>query len=233
MSSRDAILKRIDMAQGRSAMKLGLTATTIEDRRKAAEAHLQSRPRTLAPARATGHGVDLPALFMAEARRQLAKVVEVPDAGAVGQAVADILTTGNAPLRFRAGSDPRIRDILKSAPASLRVDSGPADGTDTAGLSHATAGIAETGTLVIRSGADNPVTLNFLPETHIVLVRRDDIVATMEDAFDRSGAPAGGQSADMPRTLNFVTGPSRTADIGGKIVIGAHGPRQLAIIVIG
>ena len=97
-------------------------------------------------------------------------------------------------------------------------------------MSRAVAGVAETGTLALASGADNPVTLGFLPDTHIVVLRADTIVGSYEAACALVRAAADGA---MPRTLNLVTGASRTGDIGGKIVMGAHGPRRLAVVLLG
>jgi L-lactate dehydrogenase complex protein LldG len=97
-------------------------------------------------------------------------------------------------------------------------------------LSRAVAAVAETGTLVLTSGPANPVTLNFLPETHIVVLAAEDIVGPYEAAFDRVRA-AWGQGI-MPRTVNLVSGPSRTADVGGRLVTGAHGPRRLCVIIV-
>ena len=79
-------------------------------------------------------------------------------------------------------------------------------------------------------GPDNPVTLGFVPDTHIVVLRADTIVGSYEEACAMVLAETGGV---MPRTLNLVTGASRTGDIGGKIVMGAHGPRRLAIFLLG
>ncbi len=98
------------------------------------------------------------------------------------------------------------------------------------GLSRAVAGVAETGTLALASGPDNPVTLGFVPDTHIVVLRADTVVGRYEEACAMVVAETGGV---MPRTLNLVTGASRTGDIGGKIVMGAHGPRRLAIFLLG
>ena len=95
-------------------------------------------------------------------------------------------------------------------------------GDDEVGLSHAAAAVAETGTLVLASGADNPVTLSYLPETHIVVVEDKDLVGGYEGAWEKIRARFGKRA--MPRTVNFVSGPSRTADIGGQLVMGAHGP---------
>jgi L-lactate dehydrogenase complex protein LldG len=99
------------------------------------------------------------------------------------------------------------------------------------GLSHAVAGIAETGTLMLASGPENPVTITFLPETSIVVLRASDLVGPYEPAFDRIRERYG--RGIMPRTLNFVSGASRTADVGGRLVMGAHGPRRFCVVIVG
>jgi L-lactate dehydrogenase complex protein LldG len=83
---------------------------------------------------------------------------------------------------------------------------------------------------MLASGPENPVTLAFLPEVHLVVLRKEAIVGAYEEALARIGAELGPLS--LPRTLNLVTGPSRTGDIGGRIVMGAHGPKRLAVILV-
>ena len=95
-------------------------------------------------------------------------------------------------------------------------------------LTHAFAGIAETGTLMLRSGADAPTTLNFLPDTNIVLIEAGRIVGAYEEAWAMLRAAGGA----MPRTVNFITGPSRSADIEQTLQLGAHGPRRLHILLL-
>lgn len=90
---------------------------------------------------------------------------------------------------------------------------------------------AETGTLFLVSGADNPTTLNFLPETHIVLICAGDVAGSYEEAFDRLRAIYG--ESTLPRTVNLISGPSRTADIEQTIVRGAHGPKRLHVVILG
>ena len=80
---------------------------------------------------------------------------------------------------------------------------------------------------MLVSAAQSPTTLNFLPDTHIVVVRGDQVVASYEDGWDRLGDGRG-----LPRAINFITGPSRTGDIEQRIELGAHGPRRLHIIVV-
>jgi L-lactate dehydrogenase complex protein LldG len=90
---------------------------------------------------------------------------------------------------------------------------------------------------MLVSGKNSPSALNFLPDTHIVVLPIARMVGPMEAAWDRlrqafapHGEDVGG--AAMPRTINFITGPSRTGDIEQKIEMGAHGPRRLHIIVV-
>ena len=80
---------------------------------------------------------------------------------------------------------------------------------------------------MLVSGPRTPTTLNFLPDTHIAVVRADQVVATYEDGWDRLRA-----DGPLPRAVNFITGPSRTGDIEQRIVLGAHGPRRLHIVVV-
>ena len=95
-------------------------------------------------------------------------------------------------------------------------------------FSHAFAGVAESGTLVLTSGADNPTTLNFLPDTHIIVVAAADIVGDYETLWQKLR-----ERGTLPRTVNWITGPSRSADIEQTLILGAHGPRRLHVMVVG
>ena len=84
---------------------------------------------------------------------------------------------------------------------------------------------------MLLSGPDNPTTLNFLPDTHIVVVDADDIAGDYETVWQRIRALYG--TGKLPRTVNMITGPSRSADIEQTLILGAHGPRALHILVVG
>lgn len=229
--SRKRIFEAIEKSHAKAAASLGLAATTMDERRRAAAGRIANPPRHLQPERSMIPLGELPALFKAEAERQLATVIEVGATAEIPQAIATYLKANNVPARLRMGEDAMLNALPWENAPGLERDNGPATPHDLVGLSRAVAGIAETGTLVLCSGPDNPVTLNFLPETHVVVLRRGDILASYEDAFDHVRASAR-STPDMPRTLNLITGPSRTADIGGKIVIGAHGARRVAIVLL-
>ena len=114
---------------------------------------------------------------------------------------------------------------------NLELKSGPSDGSDETGISHAFAAIAETGTLVMTSGAENPTTLNFLPENHIVVLEASSIAGDLESLMERLRHTYG--KGEMPRTVNLVTGPSRSGDIEQTILLGAHGPRAVHLVLVG
>ena len=113
---------------------------------------------------------------------------------------------------------------------ALSLRQGRAEASDQVAVTGAFAGIAETGTLVTASGPDHPVTLNLLPDTHIVVLRESDIVGGYEDVWVRLRVRYG--KGGMPRTVNTITGPSRTGDIEQTIELGAHGPRRMHILVV-
>lgn len=168
--------------------------------------------------------------FLEKAAASQATVARSTQAG-LAKAVSDWLRQHNLPQAVRMGADPRLAAIRKSGAKLMTIQDGRSDGDDLVGISHAEAGIAETGTLALTSGQDNPTTLNFLPENHIVILRETDIVASYEDVWDR--VRAGHGRGKMPRTLNLVTGPSRSADIEQTLILGAHGPVRLHIVIVG
>ncbi len=87
--------------------------------------------------------------------------------------------------------------------------------------------VAETGSVVLLSSDKSPTSLNFLPDVHIVIVDKDQVVSHIEDVWVKLRA-----LGEMPRAVNFITGPSKTADVEQTLQIGAHGPRDLHVIVV-
>jgi L-lactate dehydrogenase complex protein LldG len=221
---RDAMFGRIRRALGVSGTEAG--------RRQAVAERLGKHARNLVPKRASRDGQDLVALFRAEAESVQATVEEATTVADIPALVADYLRRHNLPQRLRHGEDRLLTGLPWSEGApSLVVETGPAEPADEISLSCAFAGVAETGTLVLISGPDNPTTLNFLPETHIVVLPKGAVTGSYEDVWDRLREHFG--EAVMPRTVNLITGPSRTGDIEQTIELGAHGPRRLHIILVG
>ncbi len=141
--------------------------------------------------------------------------------------IARYLRQENLPAELVAA--PGLRDWPWRKAPLLQPRFGPAKGSDLVGAAPAFAAIAETGTLVLLSGPESPTTINFLPDTHVVALRTSQIVGSYEAAWARLRQERGGV---MPRTVNFITGPSRSADIEQTLLMGAHGPRRLHIVLI-
>lgn len=222
MSARDAILGRIRRSLHVDAHDAARKSSVI--------ARLEGMPRSVIPARGQLPQAERVALFAQMAKKVAASVGHVAEPDDLPLAVAGFLRDHNLPASVRMGDD-RLVAGLPWERTQVEVKRGPSDGNDPVGLSHAVAGIAETGTLVLLSGPDNPTTLNFLPETHIVVVRAEDIAGDFESVWDDIRERYG--KGEMPRTVNMVTGPSRSADIEQKLLLGAHGPRRLHIFIVG
>jgi len=112
--------------------------------------------------------------------------------------------------------------------SSFKLVEAPTRGNEENALALAYAAIAETGTLVMLSNPGSPVTTNFLPDNFICVLRVTDILNDMESLWARMA----NEDRLMPRTVNLVTGPSRTADVEQIIQMGAHGPRRLHVILL-
>jgi L-lactate dehydrogenase complex protein LldG len=112
--------------------------------------------------------------------------------------------------------------------SSLKLVDAPTRGEESSAITFAYAGIAETGSLVLLSGADSPVTTNFLPDNFICVLREADLLNDMESLWLRMQS----EQRAMPRAINIVTGPSRTADVEQTIQMGAHGPRRVHVIIL-
>ncbi len=149
-------------------------------------------------------------------------------------AVADYLAQRNLPAQLVLTPDPQLAEIPWDDRPTIGLREGIAGADDLVGLTAAFAGVAETGTLMLVSGPESPTQNNFLPDNHIVVLRAEQIVPTYEEGWNRLRAlkTLTDGKFTMPRTVNFITGPSRTADIELKIELGAHGPRRLHILIV-
>ena len=221
MSARDDVLASVRRS-------LGVTGREAT-RRLAAETRLAQAPRGVVPARGQ---VDREAriALMADRAKYAHATVAVLDAMAeVPAEVARFLRDANAPATIRMGDDPELGG-LPWAETALTVATGRSHGDDLNAVSRAFGAAAESGTLALVSGTANPTTLNFLPDNHVVVVKADDLAGDYETLFDRLRDAYG--PTTMPRTLNFITGPSRSGDIEQTLVLGAHGPRRLHVVIV-
>jgi L-lactate dehydrogenase complex protein LldG len=215
-----------------ATLRRSLGVTGAEAPRRAEVAgRLDGHPKGVVPARGQLPPQERLDLFARMVEAAAGTVERAANAADVPVAVAAFLRGLNLPLRVRHGDDPRFAALPWGNAPALEVLVGPSDGHDLAAISHAFTAVAETGTLVLTSGPDNPTTLNFLPDVHIVVVEAGDVVGDFETVMERLRARFG--AGTMPRTVNMITGPSRSADIEQTLLLGAHGPRKLHVIVVG
>jgi len=215
-----------------SRIRAGLGVAGRDRAREAAvEERLRAHPRGTIPARAHASREALIELMTTMLAAQGAEVTRAATPEDAVRAVAEDLRNHDLPSRLRMGADAQLAALPWGVMPRVELVFGPANGEDRAGLSRAVAAAAETGTLVLVSGTDNPTTLAFLPETHFILIRAGDVVGSYEEAFDRLRAIYG--EGVLPRTVNLISGPSRTADIEQTIVRGAHGPKRLHVVILG
>lgn len=100
------------------------------------------------------------------------------------------------------------------------------------GITGAEAGIASTGTVVLRSGPGRPRVVGQLPRRHIVLLPLSRLYASPEQWLADRRAQGGAAALAEPACLSLISGPSLTADIELEIALGVHGPRLLHVILV-
>ena len=181
----------------------------------------------LVPVRGRGGPRERVDAFQARLEAVGATVVRIGGPDELPGAVAEYLANRNLPASVLASPDPWFDRAPWDSRPALEVRRGAHGPDDLVGLSRAFAGVAETGSLAMAGGADNPHMASFVPETQIAALPASRIVGAFEDVWRLA------RSGGLPRTLTFVTGPSRTGDIGLKIELGAHGPRRLHAVIIG
>lgn len=169
--------------------------------------------------------------FAAVLTKVFGHVERVADLRAAAARTAAILAAANA--RSLALSDaPELREVAAALPRDLRQLPHDAPRHDLlaadAGLTMAQWGIAETGTLVLESAREQHRLASLLPALHVVILPCSRLLGTLAEAMVRlqpDGAPSS-------RTITFVSGPSRTADIELELVVGVHGPKLLHVLLV-
>jgi L-lactate dehydrogenase complex protein LldG len=214
-TARSRILGRLRSAQGRGPEPSAGERRAVDD---------WIARRAVGPQ--PGVGDDRVAHFETQAARMSSTTERVAWLADVPAAVARYLDAHGLPKRAVCWNT--LGD-LDWRGAALEVEARRPQGDDLVGVSGAFAGIAETGTLMMLSGPDTPASMHLLPETHIAVLAADRIVGHYEDAF----ALARQERGELPRATNLVSGPSRTGDIEQTIVLGAHGPYRVHVIIVG
>ncbi len=214
MAARETILARIRAKQGKPE-----AATDAE--REAVRAHIAAHTQSPRPA----SDWDPVARFRDRALGLATTVDEVHSPEAAPAAVARYLKAGSLPLAAACWAEFAQLDWRT---AGITIEVREALGSDLVGISGAYCAIAETGTLVTLSGAPTPASTSLLPETHIAILAASRIVRGMEEAWQLMR----GELGRLPRAVNFISGPSRTADIEQTVTLGAHGPYRVHVILV-
>ena len=219
--ARSAVLGRIREALDRTP--------EVEARaRQRVAAWATERHPELVPARGQLAPEDRIGLFIEQARAVQTDIERVSEPSAIPGVVSQYLRRNNLPQKLVMAPEPALDMADWSSQPLLRIRRGTADDADQVGLTLATAGVAETGTLLLASSPDRPTLLAYLPETCVLILGTDRIVASYEQAMELHLEETGA----LPRSLNFVTGPSRTGDIAQQLELGAHGPRRLLVVLV-
>lgn len=217
MTSREDIL-------GRVRANLGRTAANAVPARAAIDAALTLRAPGPQP-KVDGSRDALLARFRAKSEAYSSTVDLVASRAEAPAAIARYLAAQQLPLQ--AVVQPAVADLDWTG-AGLQVAARGAVDADLVGITGCFCAIAETGTLMMCSAPDSPATVSLLPETHIAIVEASRIVPHMEDAWNLARRELG----DLPRAVNFISGPSRTGDIELTIVLGAHGPYRVHLVMV-
>jgi L-lactate dehydrogenase complex protein LldG len=217
--ARDAVLGRVRRSLGRERDPSAL--------RRAIAGRLSEPQANLIPARANLDRYGRIGLFTAQAEAVQTTVRRVDRYRDLPRAVVDYLRLHNLPPALAMASDPVLAQADWQT-TMLEVHNGPATDQDAVGLTTAYAGIAETGTLMLLSGPQTSTMLAFLPETSLVVLSAERILCAYEDGF----ALLRKEHGELPRSINFITGPSRSGDIEQTLQLGAHGPRRLCVLLV-
>lgn len=210
MNARQNILQRIA-----NARRQGANTDAVED-------YIARHARGPAPSAVA----DLVQQFSERAAKLASDVVRIDRLHAVPKAVVDYLQKHNA-----IGPTVCWPEIatLPWRESDIDVQVRSAQGDDKVGITGAFAAIAETGTLMLLSGTKTPATVSLLPDTHVAIVPIERVLPSMENGWAAMRAEFGA----IPRAVNFVSGPSRTADVEQTVTLGAHGPRRVLIVLVG
>lgn len=186
---------------------------------------LQQKPRGVLPELSDA----VIPLFIDKMQKSVANVEQIHSISDTIFILEKIIEDQKIIPQFRLAKNPLFNLISFKKHPDWIVQFGAAEPTDMISLTHAVCGVAETGTLVLLSSATSPTTLNFLPPIHIVLLNIKTIFPHYEDALDLIGQTY--TAATLSRIINFISGPSRTSDIEQTAQFGAHGPKQLYVLL--
>jgi L-lactate dehydrogenase complex protein LldG len=213
--ARDGILATLRRSLGREGPLEGPAVQTLKER-------MAAPPILVQPALAE----ETTAHFITRLQAAGGTLVRVPTLAELAGEILGYLDRHRLPHQLRCSGDPVVAGIRW--PATLHLEEGPTRSQGNTSLTGVFAAVAETGSLVLLSGPRHPTTLNFLADDHVAVVLRSQILTHLEAVF----AALRRCQTGLPRTVNIITGPSRTGDVEQTLQIGAHGPKRLHVILV-
>lgn len=211
MTSKNKILSRL-----RQAQQPFTDVMPIENRRKMINLDEASQ-------------ADLAAKFSIEAEKLSCYVYRAEDDKDALNKLLGLLEGSHQAL---AWDDDKLPFPIKSALSEKNISIASHDNTLVdVGITGVDAGLAGTGSLVVSSGQGKFRTASLLPDKHIALIRSSQIVADFETWIEHQKQSGLGAFKESSNTV-LISGPSKTADIASELIKGAHGPRQVHIILI-
>ncbi len=215
MSARDNIFRKLRAA----------STTTLPSPDAAITAHYASLPRTAK--------ADLAKEFAEKITAWHAEVHAVPRSGWVAKLQEVVVAKGIASLLY-APATAHGKAMEAAGVGGLKPYDKPIDGWKQelfenvdAAITGTRGAIAETGTMIVWPDADEPRLMSLVPPIHIALVDADAVMPTLYDAITQQGWSQG-----LPTNALLITGPSKTADIQQTLAYGAHGPKELVVLLL-
>ncbi len=164
------------------------------------------------------------ALFVSRLQDVGVHVHRATDEADAAQVVAEVVKALGA-SDVACSDSPLVRGVTSGLPTFDGWRDRDRLATAELGVTGVQAAIAETGTLMLASPGERSRLTSLVPPVHLALVRQDQVVRDLDEAFASIGP-------DPPGAVTFITGPSRTADIELTLVVGVHGPREVHVVVI-
>lgn len=223
--ARDEILGRIREALRQPSPRPHLRSESASGRPSALGRPWLPDPGTTAESRL--------ALLADNLSKLRARLIRCPDLAGARAALA-ALASERGWREVATHAHPDTRELAAGLPcASWEVDAAfdrqRLEAAD-AGLTSCQCVVAQTGSILVASSSEGGRSLSILPHVHVVVARVEQVVGDLSDAIAQARSTHGGS---LPSMLSFITGPSRTGDIERILVLGAHGPRELVVLLVG
>jgi len=218
MSAREEILKSIRTRLGRGPLQSAV--------RRELERSMENTRPDLLPAKA--QEANKVGAFVERASKEAVTVDRLAVLENVPAAVFHYLRAHGLPRRIVSAPDPVLEGLPWKETEGLELSGGPLSEDGQAVLTRCFAGVAEGGVTVTVSSQQHPVEFNFLAATQIVILEAGQLLGAYDEIWARLR-----QAGTLPRAVNMLLGPSRSADIEQTLELGAHGPLRLHVLLIG